>query len=262
MAPILNFVKIMDTSCVVFVLGSSCTQSTLRSCAQKRLRSFSLLLTKKVLQKLNPLKTFLVINIFVALWGQNLFSETITHLGNFGPVFEIEEENMVIFLRDKLKKIESEGGLKDLEDQWKERIKKGLERPKSVEGLSKTTTYRTYDIDPTLIVESDIQTEKGEYLAKRGDKVNPLYHAKGLKSLLFIDGDDLDQVAFAKAHKEDVDIVLVSGEPLKREEELGQKIYFDQGGFQVNQYQIKHVPAYARFGDEVITVEEVVCETE
>lgn len=211
---------------------------------------------------LNPKKTFLVINIFVVLWGQNLFSETITHLGNFGPVFEIEEENMVTFLRDKLNKIERDGGLKDLEDKWKERIKKGLERPKAVDGIQKTTAYRTFTIDPTLIIESDIQTEKGEYLAKKGDTLNPLHHAKGVKPLLFIDGDDAEQVVFAKKYKEDADIVLVAGEPLKREEELDQKIYFDQGGFLTTQYFIKNVPAFARFGDEVITIEEVVCETE
>jgi conjugal transfer pilus assembly protein TraW len=179
-------------------------------------------------------------------------------LGVYGTLFEIEEEDMIELFQKKLKKIEGEGGLLKLEEKLKEKIKVSINRPTPVEGLTKTTHKRTFEIDPTLLIENDIQTEKGEYLAKKGDKINPLHHVKGVKPLLFIDGDDETQVLFAKKQKEGVDIVLVKGSPFDLMKDFDQKIYFDQGGYLTTYYKIKSVPAKIVYGNDVITVEEVV----
>ena len=200
---------------------------------------------------------FLKITIFFFCCLRPMMSSPLD-LGVYGTLFEIEEEDMIELFQRKLKKIEGEGGLLTLEEKLKEKIKASINRPTPVEGLTKTTHNRTFEVDPTLLIENDIQTEKGEYLAKKGDKINPLHHVKGVKPLLFIDGDDEGQVSFAKKQKEDLDIVLVKGSPFDLMKSFGQKIYFDQGGYLIAHYKIKSVPAKIVYGNDVITVEEIV----
>jgi hypothetical protein len=74
----------------------------------------------------------------------------------------------------------------------------GIEAPKVVAGVKATDAPRTYHVDPTLTVDRDIRNAEGALLFARGTKVNPFDHVSLTRNLLFFDGRDSRQVAFAK----------------------------------------------------------------
>ena len=189
-----------------------------------------------------------------------LWCETIENIGTYGPIFEIIEENMIDYLKNKLLTIEKEGGVETLQNQWIAKIQEGLKRPTPVQGLLKAKKSRSWTIDPTLVVENDIKNHEGEMLAQKGDRINPLHYAKNIPPLLLIDGDDEEQVIFATSQNKErnVDIVLVKGAPLDLQKDFKKPVYFDQGGYLSTYYQIKHIPVLIHYGKDVITVQEIV----
>ncbi|MDP2194317.1 MAG: hypothetical protein Q8K36_07305 [Alphaproteobacteria bacterium] len=181
-------------------------------------------------------------------------------LGTHGPLFKVEEENMIVHLKNKLQKLAQEGKLDDLENQWKERITQKLKKPEAVQGVFKTKEARSWRHDPTLIIGHDIKAAGGETLAKKGDKINPLHTLKPEKGFLFIDGEDEDHVQFAKKYLDQFDVVLVKGSPFEVQDQLKAAIFFDQGGYLTNHYGITHVPALLSVQGDHLFIEEVICE--
>lgn len=166
---------------------------------------------------------------------------------------------MLDYLQNKLKKIEREGGLEKLQEQWKERIVDELKHPKAVQNITKAETERHWTVDPTLVIEKDIKTPNGDVLASAGDRINPLHHLPIIpKGIIFIDGDDTEQVEFAKSKIDQFDIVLIKGAPFDLQESQQMKIYFDQGGYICQKYDIQHVPALFKIERDTIELEEVV----
>ncbi len=61
--------------------------------------------------------------------------------------------------------------------------------------------------------------------------------------MLFIDGEDLEQLKLINSYAKDFSIVLIAGKPIELNEKLGMSIYFDQGGALTKKFGISHVPA-------------------
>ena len=164
---------------------------------------------------------------------------------------------MIVVLKRKLQFLEEAGQLDILKEQWKQKIKENFKRPKAVAGISKTVEARSFHHDPTLIIEHDIKTPKGDYLCRKGDKLNPLLVMKPEKGFLFINGDDVDQIEFSKQHLEMFDVVLVEGSPLDVETQLNVPVFFDQGGYLTKHYGIKQVPALLSVDHNLLLIREV-----
>lgn len=183
--------------------------------------------------------------------------EEVNYLGCYGATFPVVEENMIDMLKNKLKKLQQSGGLEDLQEQWKKRIMAHIKTPKDVADITHARLKKSWRVDPTLVIEDDIKTPKGEVLAQKGDRINPLHFVRPLKGFLFIDGLDEKQILFSKDHLKGFDIVLVKGSPLDVQEKTGSTIFFDQGGFLTTHYGIKHVPAFLKIEKDDILIEEV-----
>jgi conjugal transfer pilus assembly protein TraW len=183
-------------------------------------------------------------------------SETID-LGTFGPVFSVEEENMIVALKRKLQLLEEAGKLDALKEQWKHKIQESFKRPKFVDGIINTVEAKSFHHDPTLVIEHDIQTPKGDYLARKGDTLNPLLVMKPEKGFLFINGEVDDHIEFAKHNLEHFDVVLVAGSPLDAERQLKVPVFFDQGGYLTRHYGIKQVPALLSVDHNLLLIREV-----
>lgn len=187
------------------------------------------------------------------------FAEVID-LGTHGPTFKVEEENMILHIKQKLLKLEKDGELESLKDQWKERIKSKFKRPAPVQGITKTKEARSWRHDPTLVMGNDIKTPGGDILAKKGDKINPLHTVKPQKGFLFIDGEDKEQVEFAKKHLNKFDLVLIKGSPFDTQEQIQAETFFDQGGLLTSHYGVTQVPAFLSVQGDHLLIEEVICE--
>src|SRR3546814_8442688 len=85
---------------------------------------------------------------------------------------------------------------------------------------------RSWDYDPTIAIERDIRDQKGNLIAGAGHRINPLDFVEIKQDLVFVDGDDATQLAWATSRYTDLKakIIFVNGSPIdamtaKRSEE-------------------------------------------
>ena len=181
---------------------------------------------------------------------------TVIDHGVFGTLFPVVEEDMITVLKGKLEKLKESGHLQEIKKSCQEKVKHKLLEPTPVSNLMPTEEERQWVYDPTLTLTSDIYNHDGTVIAKKGDRINPLHTLKPTQGLLFLDGDDPHQQAWAKAHQKDYVMILVKGKPLELEQKWGIPIYFDQGGYLCQTYGIRHVPARVDVTGDILTVTE------
>lgn len=188
------------------------------------------------------------------------------NLGTIAQTFPIAEIDMLDWIMARLRHFEATGELEKMQDEFTERVKQSVIRPTPVTGLTTTTTPKTYYIDPTLTLAEDITDANGKVLFHKGLKINPFDsnswpNAKDLpplvfsKMLVFLDGDDVRQLHFAKALQQQEQAkaqpltfkwILIKGEPAKVQHFLKERVYFDQQGNLTKRFDIKHIPTTAK----------------
>ena len=75
--------------------------------------------------------------------------------------------------------------------------------------------------------------------------------------LLFLDGDDPDQLAWALKQDANAKLILVRGAPLELMKARQRRFYFDQGGKLTTKFGIRSVPARVRLDGRVLEVSEI-----
>jgi conjugal transfer pilus assembly protein TraW len=162
-----------------------------------------------------------------------------------GHVFPIIEESILDVIQKRLAKIDIEKLNRDMQ----EKTKAYVERPAPVSGITKAKDDKisvSY-FDPSYTVPDNIYDHNNNLLHAAGKIINPLEHTSLTESLIFIDGDDAEQVETAlsirKQKQDKLKIILVKGSPLKLQREHKVWIYFDQAGFITTKLGIKEVPA-------------------
>lgn len=166
--------------------------------------------------------------------------------GIAGNTFTIKEESILEMIQRKLSEID----LQKEQEKFAEKAKKSAAEPRPVFGITKAKRTRHFTFDPTEIVKKDIKYPNGEIMHKAGIRVNPLDHMDFDRKLYFIDASDETQVQWIKKvlkkeSEEQKIVILVKGKIFDLEEELNQKVYFDQAGFITKKMKIKAVPAFA-----------------
>lgn len=183
--------------------------------------------------------------------------------GIYGETFPVQEKSLLEVIREKLQKLSDSGQLEDHQQKIVKSAKQKIHRPEPVIGIVKTKTARTFTYDPSITVPYDMKDHKGQIFHKKGTRVNPLETHSMRCSLLFIDGDDSDQVVWAKGFHEVIGeihkpkIILIKGSPLELSEAHNIPMYFDQGGTLVNKLGITQVPAHLSQKDKILQIEEI-----
>ena len=180
-------------------------------------------------------------------------------LGVHGVLFPIEEEDPIQLIQQKLKVIEENGELERHNHILQKKGKAAVERPKPVEGITRTTQGRVFYYDPTYVVKADLVDHQGHVFYKKGTKINPLETVSLSQNLLFFDGDDEEQKNFAKEklHQGPLKLILIKGAPLALSEELKVPVYFDQQGVLTKKFGITQVPAVVAQEKTRLRIEEV-----
>lgn len=143
------------------------------------------------------------------------------------------------------------------------KIEERVRHPIPVSGLKEAEKYRCLEFDPTLVVDEDILDDRGNVLARKGEKINPCTHQKREGGLLFFDGDIEEHVEWAESHARSFQWVLVNGSPIELEERareeknLERRVYFDQGGMYTKHFGIKNIPCRMTQKGEGIVIEEI-----
>ncbi len=183
--------------------------------------------------------------------------------GVYGETFPVQEKSLLEVIKSKLQGLSDSGKLAEHQQHILKQTKEKAQRPTPATGITKTTVPRFFTYDPTITVPYDLMDHKGQVFHKKGTKVNPLETQSLRCSLLFIDGDDAGQVAWARGFYDIVGethkpkIILVKGAPLELIESHKIPVYFDQAGSLVKKLGINQVPAHVSQKDKVLQIEEI-----
>lgn len=188
------------------------------------------------------------------------------NIGVIAPTFPIAEMDMLDWIQQRLQLFEQNGEMDKMKTQFQEQVKKSVQRPPPVAGITTTTRPTTFTVDPSLILAEDIKDDKGRVLFAKGLKINPFDSSTWpngqqmptftlSKQLVFLDGDDPQQLQWAKTYQAEVakalrpqtiKWILINGEPEQVFNVLNTRIYFDQRGDITRKLTVKHVPTIAK----------------
>lgn len=184
-----------------------------------------------------------------------------TDLGSVGPTHEIKEPDLIEVIKSRLDQMARSGELARKETEYRNRVVQGIEAPKAISGVRFTQSPRTFHVNPAMVLAQNIRDAKGQLLFAKGAQINPLDLVSLSKKLVFFDGNDARQVAYAKQaiakQGGGTKPILVGGQPLKLMRIWKRPVYFDQGGTLVKRLGIQQVPAIVSQDGKRLRVDEV-----
>jgi conjugal transfer pilus assembly protein TraW len=175
------------------------------------------------------------------------------NVGTVSNTYPIHEQSILEVIQHKLTILHSKGELEQHQRMIQNKVISSIERPKINEGISKALRYSSKYFDPSITVNEDIKDHRGTLIVPKGTIYNPLKDTFFGDPLLFIDGDDKNQVSWACAQKGK--IVLIKGAPLILTRQLKKQFYFDQNGFLVKKLGITEVPSKVSQHGEKLFIE-------
>ncbi|WP_436659792.1 type-F conjugative transfer system protein TraW [Acinetobacter sp. P1(2025)] len=181
------------------------------------------------------------------------------NFGTFGETYPVKEVSFIEAIQKKMQALVDNGEWDKYRKEYTEKTLDGLKRPKGTQ-LPHVLTTQTRYVDPSIILEMDIKLPDGKYLARRGDRINPLKQSNMSRPIAFIDGDEPKQVAWALAeHKKNprVTIMLVNGSWYELSVKNKTKFWFDQTGEFINRFDIKRTPSLVTQDGLRLRVDEV-----
>lgn len=207
------------------------------------------------------MRYFNIINYLALILIFIPYSINAKDLGIHGRVWEIKEQNIVSYIKNML----GEKDMQKFNQDFKDRVKDGVNRPMPVKGIIKSSKNKVHYFNPEITLKKDIADHNGRVLHKKGTKINPLDHQQFTRKLLFIDGDIKSHVNYAlKKHKEigeDLKIVLINGSPIElMKKNQNMRFYFDQKGYLTTTFGIKMAPSLIQKEGRLIRVESIVLE--
>ena len=177
--------------------------------------------------------------------------------GQRGTVFPVIERDLLEQIHSRLTQMERSGETARLNEDLKRRTIARVNRPDPVVGLIRAHESRSWPFDPTITLAADVRGAKGELIHAAGTRVNPLDSVKLRGDLLFFDGDDPAQIAWALRQEANAKLILVKGAPLELMKARQRRFYFDQGGNLTEKFGIRAVPARVRQNGRVLEVSEI-----
>lgn len=168
-------------------------------------------------------------------------------LGEMGPVYRIKETNLLHFFYEKLQYLSKTGKVSELQQKFAKRIEHNITTPAGI-NLPKALKNSTRLFNPSITLPKDIKNEQGIIIAKSGMMINPLNYIKLSKELVFINGDNANEISFAEQKlNENLNnkIILVNGNIKQVNLKLKSiaPVYFDQNARLINSFNITATPS-------------------
>ena len=182
--------------------------------------------------------------------------------GQQGAVWPIVEPDLLAQIHARLTRLEKTGETARLNQELKRRTIARVNRPEPVAGVGPASATRSWRFDPTITVERKIADDKGRVIIAAGTRVNPLDTVPLRAPLVFLDGDDPAQLAWATRRfaATRAQLILVRGAPLELMKARQRRFYFDQGGSLVKHFGIRAVPATVEQQGRVLLITEQAIE--
>ena len=183
-------------------------------------------------------------------------------LGVIGPVYAIAEPSLLEVIQAKLRQMQANGDLSRLQRESQARIRREVEQPVPVAGITKTTRARSFHFDPSIEVPYPITDAAGRVIVAPGTRVNPLDTVSLSRPLLFIDARDSTQLDQAQRligeRKGQLKLILTGGSYLDLMRRWKLAVFYDQQGHLSNQLGIRHVPALVTQDGKRLRIDELL----
>lgn len=203
--------------------------------------------------------------VSMAFTAMALLTTTAAHasdLGVIGPIYPIAEPSLIEVIQNKLRDMQTNGGLERLQRDSQARMRREVEQPTPVAGISKATRARSFHVDPSIEVPYPITDADGRVIVAPGTRINPLDTVSLSRPLLFIDARDSTQLERAQqllgAHKGQVKLILTGGSYLELMRRWKRPVFFDQQGRLTTQLGIRHVPALVSQDGKRLRIDELL----
>jgi conjugal transfer pilus assembly protein TraW len=178
--------------------------------------------------------------------------------GQVGTVFPIIEPDMLKVIENKLNHLQATGQIDAMNQRLVASTRSKVNRPDPVVGIELAVKLRSWLYDPSIVIDHDIKDHKGSMIAAAGTRVNPLDHIAVRSPLVFIDGDDEAQVAWAvKRYDDSAKLILVRGAPLELMTRRQRRFYFDQAGSLTTKFGITRVPSVVEQAGKSLRISEM-----
>jgi conjugal transfer pilus assembly protein TraW len=179
------------------------------------------------------------------------------NFGVEGTTYPIKEQNLLEYILQRLTKMQENGEIDKINEEFKRKATESIMRPKSVLGLSNAIEDREFLYDPSITLSEAILTHDKQTIHPAGTRINPLDTVRFHYTYLFIDGDNPDQVTWALSHPaRSKKIILTSGAIIDLMREHQQRLYFDQEGKLTSKFGIRYLPAQvSQFGKHLMVKE-------
>lgn len=187
------------------------------------------------------------------------FSVMAKNLGVYGETYPVVEVSFIEALQAKIQKMVDNGDWETYKQKYIKDTMDGFKRPKGFD-LPHAVTSRTRYFDPSIILEMDMRLPDGNYLARKGDYINPLKNQNMSSPLIFIDGDNEKQVKWAiqkRLENPKAYIVLVKGNWYELSVKNKTKFWFDQTGEFINRMGIERTPSFVSQDNLRLKIDEV-----
>jgi conjugal transfer pilus assembly protein TraW len=181
--------------------------------------------------------------------------------GQMGQTWPVIEPDLLAVIKTRLDAAQASGKLDALNRQFADKVKQRVMQPGPVAGIAAATEVRSWEFDPAIVVENDIRDHRGNLIAVAGQRVNPLALSGLSKKLVFINGNDSAELAWAmqRGGEEAAKIIFVDGSPFTQMQTHRRRFYFDQDGRLTTHFGILHTPAVVeRKGDLLLVTEHVI----
>lgn len=181
-------------------------------------------------------------------------------LGAYGPIYEIQEQDALEWIQNRLQRLQDSGELAKQQERLKANARSKILRPTPVP-IKKTTTPRSFVHSLITVVPENILDANGKVIYLKGSQINPLASNHTQKALLFLDGDDPEQVLWAlKEHRQRGDLakcVLINGSVIALMEQTEVRFYFDQAGILTRHFHIEQIPAIVEQKGTALWISEI-----
>jgi len=181
-------------------------------------------------------------------------------LGVHGRLYPIDEQNLIETIQANAQADIDSGAWEKHTQQWREQASYQANRPGGIQ-LPRTdeTSSRLYD--PSVVFPDDIKDAEGNLIYSAGVPVNPLNYINWSRQLIFIDGDDRQQInwmmSVTQSNPTQFKVVLTNGPVLDLMNELNQRLYFDQNQNLVRRFNIRSLPAQVYQQGQYLRIDEV-----
>ena len=180
--------------------------------------------------------------------------------GQQGAVFPVIEADLLTVIRNKLTHMQASGATDRANRALGQRTAARVRRPAPVAGIATAVEPRAWTVDPTITVRQDLRDTKGRVIVTAGSRVNPLDTVPLRQRLVFLDGDDPAQVAWATSRTTALNakLILVKGSPFALMKAEQRRFFFDQSGTLTRHLGIRAVPAVVEQQGRTLSIRELV----